>query len=208
MKVYTDIIQGEQEWLDLRKAHVSGTGLQKATSWPVTQKEKMYELLAEEYIEEEYLNAFEIIQKGNEMEPIIKAKYEEITWEKVIEVGFVEQDSQVWLSPDWLILKDWKYKKAIEIKAPRWKNYIKYLLEDKIPKVYFHQVVHYFLVIEDLEELDFIIGNFDCSKEIPQIYIITVTREELQKDIDKATKKLKEFKTKWDTLKDKLIKIW
>ena len=125
-------------------------------------------------------------------------------------VWFILKEKWLGLSPDWIIDscgwlsdKPW-YTKAIEIKCPRWKNYIKYLLEDKIPDEYKWQVVNYFVVMEDLEELDFIIYNPDCSEEIKSLHIINVTREELQEDINKASKKLKDFKKQWDELDNNL----
>lgn len=206
MKIYKDLEQWTEDWLELRKWKVTWTKLKWVTGWPKAQLTEMYTLLAETYIEEEYLNAFEIIERGNELEPIAKAKYEEETWEKVEEAWFIAKNDWWGLSPDWIILKWDKYTKAIEIKCPRWKNYIKYLLEDKIPDEYKLQVVNYFIVMEDLQELDFIIYNPDCSKEIKNLHIITVTRKELSKDIDKAEEKLKGFKTEWDKLKTILIK--
>jgi len=206
MKIYKDIEQGTDEWLDIRKWKITGTKLKWVCGWPQAQLTEIYTLLAETYIEEEYLNAYEIIERGNELEPIAKAKYEEITWNKVEEVWFIELDDKVGLSPDWIIAnKDWAYTKAIEIKCPRGKNYVKYILENKIPKEYLQQVVNYFIVIQDLEALDFIIYNPDCSTEIKQLHIITVTRLEITKDIDKALDKLESFKQEWDNLKLKLI---
>ena len=60
--------------------------------------------------------------------------------------------------------------------------------------------------MDDLEELDFIIYNPDVSAEIKSLHIINVKRADLQKDIDKANKRLEEFKANWDKLKATLIK--
>jgi len=119
-------------------------------------------------------------------------------------VGFITANDWNGLSPDGIILDEDSglYKKSIEIKCPRGKNYIKYLLEDKIPDEYRWQVCNYFVVMEDLEELDFIIFNSDVTEDITDLHIITVTRADLQKDIDKALDKLQGFKKDWDNLEN------
>ena len=59
--------------------------------------------------------------------------------------------------------------------------------------------------MDDLQVLDFVIYNPDCSDEIPNFHIIPVTREELAADIAKAEVKLKDFKDKRGDLKIKLL---
>jgi len=72
-------------------------------------------------------------------------------------------------------------------------------------KQYYWQVVHYFLVIDTLEKVTFSLYNPDIWDKDKQLHIITVTRQDLQQEIDKAEKKLADFKTKWNTLKDNLL---
>ncbi len=205
MKIHKDIEQQTTAWFELRRWVVSGTGLKSANWWKVAQLTKMYELIAENYIEEEDLNKFEIMERGNELENVAKLFFEEIMDKKVEEVGFITKNSRHWLSPDWII-KTWEvYWEALEIKCPRWKNYVKYLIEDKIPKEYFNQVLNYFMVMEDLETLYFMIYNPDVVNWLKEYHIITVTRKELQKDIDKAEIKLKDFRIKWEELENNLL---
>jgi len=209
MKIHRNINQGDPEWLKIRKWVITGTKLKSVMWWPAAQLTQHYELLSEMYIEEEKLSAWEIIERWNLLEPIAKAKYEELTWYKVEEVWFITKEDWHWLSPDGIIdmwYDEPVYTKAIEIKCPMWKNYIKYLLEDKIPDEYKPQVINYFIVIPDLEELDFIIYNPNVSIEIKDLHIITVTRQDLQKEIKNAESKLEEFKWNWDKLKNTLLK--
>ena len=67
----------------------------------------------------------------------------------------------------------------------------------KIDKSYFWQVVNYFLVIDTLEELDFMLFNPDFYDRENMIYIINVTRKELKEYITKADEQLKIFRTHW-----------
>lgn len=205
MKIYRDIIQQEPEWFELKKGKISGTSLKSVTGWAAAQETQMYELIADEYILEEDLNKFEIMERGNILEDVAKLFFEDITWKKVEEVWFILRDDQHWLSPDWII-KTWEvYWEAVEIKCPRGKNYVKYYIEGIIPKEYKSQVINYFLVMEDLELLHFMIYNPDVINWLSEYKIIEVTRVELQKEIDKAEEKLADFKTKWNTLKDNLL---
>jgi len=215
MKIYKDLEQWTPERLEIRKWKVTGTKLKWVLGWPEANLTELYTLLAEEYIEEEeWLKAWEIIERWNELEPIAKARYQDLTWEHVEEVGFITNKDWLWLSPDGII-SEWDkiikaihiwgwYSKWVEIKCPMWKTYIKYLLEDKIPKEYLPQVINYFVVIDDLQELDFIIYHPWASLKIKDIHIINVTRGELQDKIDKANKKLESFRTKWDDLENKI----
>lgn len=209
MKITKNLEQWTQEWLNLRKWVITWTKLKWVTWWKQAQLTQMYTLLAEEHLDEEELSSWEIIERWNALESVAKFKYEGITWHKVEEVGFIQVEDWLWLSPDGII-ETWEnvYWRAIEIKCPRGKNYVKYLLEDVIPKEYLTQVINYFIVMKDLEKLDFIIYNPDVIKGIPEIHIIKVTREDLQKDIGKAQDKLIIFKKGWDGLKDNLLEKW
>jgi len=75
----------------------------------------------------------------------------------------------------------------------------------KIEKLYFRQVVNYFLVIDTLEELTLFFFNPDIYREDMQVYQIQVTRSELQKDIEEAEAKLEDFKVKWKKLENNLL---
>ena len=63
----------------------------------------------------------------------------------------------------------------------------------KIEKTYYWQVVNYFMTIDTLKELSFFLYNPDIYDIEKQSYTITVTRDELQEDIDKAFVRLAEF---------------
>jgi len=207
MKIYKELEQWTEDWLNVRKWVITGTKLKWVTAWPKAQLTEQYTLLAEQYVNDEDLKAWEIIERGHELEPIAKANYEELTGHKVEEVGFITKDDWHGLSPDWIILDEdcGLYTWSVEIKCPMWKNFVKYLLEDKVPDEYKWQVVNYFIVMEDLKWLDFIIYNPDVSSEIPSLHVIKVTREDLQKDIEKAEEKISAFRATWEDLEDRLL---
>lgn len=70
-----------------------------------------------------------------------------------------------------------------------------YFLEDKIPDEYYWQIVHYFLVIDTLESLDFIVSNPDMHDEFFRLKKKTVYRSEFIDDIQKAKEDIVSFYT-------------
>lgn len=204
MKIYNNIKQWTEEWLKLRKWVITWTKL-KNIWWPKAQITEIYKLLAEEYCDDLDLRAWEIIERWNELEPTARLIYENITKQKVEEVWFIKKEKWLWLSPDWIIKIKWKIKKAIEIKCPMWANYIKYLIENKIPDEYYEQVLNYFLIIDELEELDFIIYNPDVKDKIPSFHIINIERGQLIKELTKMKEKIQLFKKEWDFNKNILL---
>jgi len=205
MKIIKNLEQWTPEWLEYRKGKITWTSLKWVTGWPKAQLTAMYELLAEQYIEEEDLRPYEIMERWNHLEDIAKLFFQDITWKKVEEVGFIEKDDQHGLSPDGII-KTWKvYWEALEIKCPRWKNYVKYYIENKIPDEYKNQVINYFIVMEDLQKLYFMIYSPDTINWLPEYKIIEITRADLEVDIRKAEEKLVWFKTRFNTLKQELL---
>jgi hypothetical protein len=73
------------------------------------------------------------------------------------------------------------------------KNFIKYWVQDKIPDEYYWQVIMYFIVIESLQSLDFIIHSPHPYDERVRTKRITVTREELLPDIQRAEMAIFDF---------------
>lgn len=208
MKIYKDIKQGTEEWLKLRAWVITWTKLKGIMGWPKAQETQIFELIWEEFapLEENYRSP--AMERWNDLEPIAKAKFEEIKNIKVEEVWFIKSDKYndkfwfwLWLSPDWIIedmkTPENKYNEALEIKCPWPKNHAKYIIENKIPDDYKPQVVNYFIVMPDLEKLYFVTYNPDFYIKDRQLFIIEVTREDLLKDIEKAQERLIEFRWKW-----------
>lgn len=209
MIIYKDIKQGSDEWLDIRAGVITWTKLKGVMAWTKAQETQIFELIWEEFapLEENYKSP--AMERWNELEPIAKAKYEALTSEKVEEVWFIKSNkikdkhNFLWLSPDWIIITDITdnkepiYWKAIEIKCPWAKNHTKYIIENKIPDEYKNQILNYFLVMPDLEELDFITFNPDYYIKEKQLFIINIKRKDLEKDLEKAKIKILDFRQKW-----------
>ena len=198
MEIFKNIEQGTEEWLKARAWVITWTKLKNICWSSKTQETAMYELIAEEFAPLEENFSSQAMQRWKELESIAKAKYIDKTWEKVEEIWFIKKNDYVWLSPDWVIFsEDWKIRKAIEIKCPLAKSFTKCILEKKIPEEYKYQVIMYFLVISDLEELDFILYNPDFYIKEKRLFVINIKRQDLEKDIYKAESQIEIFRQKW-----------
>lgn len=203
------------EWLQVRSGKITGTRLAdvlpnygkngETQASKKKRKNLIYELIAEKLasLPEVYQSFW--MERGKEMEEIVKKIY----GEKIENVGFVSRTDVDWLgiSPDWLIRdENGKITRAVEIKSPSPKVATKYLLEGKIPDEYFWQVVHYFIVFDDLESLDFIIYNPDFYSEELRIKTLVVTREELKDKIEFAKIELANFRKDWQDIANEFLK--
>jgi len=213
MKIINDLVQWEKAWLEARAWKISWTKLWIVMAWPKAQDSLIYELIAETIspLEETYQTP--AMERGNYLEQFWVEEYEKQTWDKVSFAGLVVKNEYHICSPDWLVYnKDNLITKALEVKCLSAKKMLKYMTCDsfldvyKIDKLYFWQVINYFLVIDTLESLTFYLYNPDIYDKNMQTYSIPITRAELQTDIDKAEEKLKGFKENWDNLKLKLLK--
>ena len=171
-----------------------------------TKEELIYELLAEKLapLPETYQSGW--MERGHRVEEVVKKLLEK---EKVESVGFISRTDIDWIgiSPDGIIRdENGKITRAVEIKSPSPKIFVKYLLDDKIPEEYFWQVVHYFIVFDELEELDFIVYNPDFYAEELRIKTIKVTRAELAEKIEYAKMELAEFRVMWQATAGEFLK--
>jgi hypothetical protein len=138
------------------------------------------------------------------------------------------------LSPDGFVRgHNGKYVKAIEIKSPDTHTAIFYRLTNMvgmealglgtwikatesfkpsskapymgIPAEYKWQVVQYFLVNEDLQSLDFITYDARFIDATQKLYVVTVSREEIQGAIDEARVELANFRADWMRWRDIIL---
>lgn len=199
-----DLQQGTQEWLDARAGVITGTTLKKVCGKDASGF--MYELIAQTVAPTDEHFVSDDMERGTEMEPEAIQAYEAETGVLTEEVGFCLHDEYDWLglSPDRLIKKKGKYVKAVEVKCPASKTQIKYIAEGGIPTEYRHQVLQYFIVCETLQELDFVTYDPRITIEALQLNIQTVTRKDLQDQIDNTLAILAEFREKWEAANNKL----
>jgi len=199
-----NIKQGTDEWLKARAGKISWTKLYNVMSWDAAQKTLIYSLIAEELasLEEPYTNQY--MERGIMLEweaaEEYNKKYKKV---KLSEVWLIQKNDYQVISPDRVIFnKKWKITKAIEIKCLSSSKHVRYLSVKnfievyKIEKLYFWQVVNYFVVIDSLKSLDFVLYNPDFYKKKYKLHIIKVKRSEIDEFIKLAKERIEEFRQK------------
>ena len=194
MKIYDKIIQGSDEWKELRHGKVGGSTAKEIMAKyekPITECAAFYTLLSEQMEDfDPFTNEFTSfsMQRGNELEPEARTEYERITGIEMAQFGWIEIDNFVGISPDgWNI----KLKKAIEIKCPAANTYAKYLLNfDEFLSDYVWQLVHYFVVLG--------VDSVDCvayrpENKVQPIIIKTITSETVIQVSAKVSKPISEL---------------
>lgn len=195
--VEVNVEQRTPEWIQYRLGKITGTRLKevlRADNLPL-----LYEMIGEvvsKQIEEIPVNR--AMQRGVDLEPVVRQMYQDKYNEIIEEIGFCLSDENDYLalSPDGFTLDR---KGAIEIKCPSTKTHVKYILDDKIPTDYLPQVCMYFIVNTELEWLDFV--TYDDRFEQLPMYVVRVTREEI-------SDKIFEYKTKIDKFTEKFEKYY
>ncbi len=172
-----DCEQGSEEWLAARLGIPTATGIknivtqsgQKSSGWV----SYLAELIAESI--EGGSDGFKSndMQRGNELEPRARMAYEFETGNDVVQVGgvYLNADKDLMVSPDGLIPN---LKKGVEIKCPKMKTHIKYLLEGGVPVEYVIQV-QAALWVTDYETWDFISYCPEYQKQ--PLYVYTAERD-------------------------------
>jgi len=187
--------QGTKEWLDLKKGRVTGTRLKEVMGR--SPKKLMYEMIAEKYDSTPGYQT-SAMSEGTLKEPWAVDQYQEETGQTVKEIGFISNGPDIGLSPDGMVGK----RKAIEVKCPSLPKHIEYIVNG-IPSEYLWQIVHYFVVIEDLEELDFV--SYHPNFPIKELHIVNIKREALAEKILEAKTKLETFLKEYNQLNAQLF---
>lgn len=153
--------QRSKEWFEMRLGVITGSrcgNIFKSNNVPF-----VYELIAErlsgEIMESPTSKA---MLHGIMMEPVALDEYRMRTGNDAREVGFCVHDEHPWLaiSPDALVYDDNDVPiGGVEIKCPSTKVHLEYLKNNKIPTIYKSQVMHYMIVIDTLQWVDFV--SFD-----------------------------------------------
>ena len=117
MKIYDNLQQGTNEWLEVRSGKFTGSDFHTLIGNSETKKKilfkKSIERLTKTTIIEEITSPD--IERGKEEEKNARLLYEMETGQEVKQIGFAELDEWVGCSPDGLINNDG----IIEIKCPK-----------------------------------------------------------------------------------------
>lgn len=199
-----DLQQRSAEWFQSRLGVITGSRAKKVFS--STNLSFMDELIAERFtgkMEETFQS--KAMEHGVLFEPEALNKYIEKTGNDAREIGFCVHDTYPFIavSPDALVLHRNRYVGGVEIKCPSTRKHIEYIRQNKIPSEYKHQVLHYFVVCETIDWLDFV--SYDPRLPKANLFIKRVTRQELLEDIAKAEQQYLKFYDKLQKYEQQII---
>ncbi len=170
MKIYKELVQGSDEWLKLRLGKFGGTDAQAVASNGKGLETLCFEKAGEIItgrLKEQYKN--EDMQRGNDLENTARSAYEMTTGNIVTQVGYIEKNEFVGVSPDGLVGDDG----IIEIKCPCDAVFVRFLYDHKIEPKYEWQMMHQMFVAER-KWVDYVVFNDNLNK----IEILRVERNE------------------------------
>ncbi len=173
--------ENREQWLQARRGKITGSRLKDIVVKRGTGKKiGFYELIAEKLgIPADGENAME---RGTRLEPEAVKMFEEETGKEVDSSLIIwqrEDNENIAISPDGCFNDD---TEAVEAKCLSSARHIEAWLTKRIPDEYEFQKLQYFIVNDKLEKLHF--AFYDPRLTAKPFFIITVTRDEVQEDID------------------------
>ena len=191
MKIY-NFEQRTEDWYNIRKGKMTASNAETIIANGKGLETYIYNLMAEYYSsaeKENYINAD--MQRGIDLEPEARLEFEFYTDLDVQEVGFIEYNDFIGVSPDGLIGDDG----LIEIKCPNDSIYFKLLLSNKIKPEYIAQMQMQ-MYVTDRQYCYFVSYNPNFEKSL---YIKKINRDEemidkLKKGLERGTELIKEIK--------------
>lgn len=193
-----NVEQRSEEWHKLRLGKFTGSRFADVLSKETTATYNnlintiVYEILSgqrEETYESEWM------RRGTELEPEARQEYEFLTNNKVQEIGFIQLDEFIGISPDGLISEDG----VLEIKCPKHTTHIDYLLKNELPSTYKPQVQGQ-LMVSKRQWCDFVSYHPDLDTLIVRVERDEEYITELRQKLDKA---IQEVQTRITKLKER-----
>jgi predicted phage-related endonuclease len=169
----------EEQWLDARLGRITGTRLGKLLS----KRDKKplagyYEMIAERVAIPH--NGENVMDRGKRLEEDALERFAAETGKTVsneLVLWSREDDENIALSPDGVIGDT----EAVEVKCLSSAAHIEAWLTQQIPTEYWHQVLQYFIVNDQLKTLYFVFYDPRMPKDL---FWLTKTREEVQTEVD------------------------
>jgi len=192
-----NVEQRSKEWFEMRLGVITGSrcaNVFKSNNLPFID-ELIAERLSGEIVESPTSKA---MMHGIMMEPLALDAYRMATGNDAREIGFCIHDTLPYLaiSPDSLVYEDDVPVGGVEIKCPSTKNHIAYMRGGKVPALYKSQVMHYFIVIESLQWMDFVSYDPRISSKL---FKFRIHRNDPDVEVDLEMRKMEYIKF-WNKL--------
>ena len=192
-----NVEQRSREWFAMRLGVITGSRCKnvfKSNNLTFVD-ELIAERLSGEIVESPTTPA---MQHGIMMEPVALDAYRLQTGNDAREIGFCIHDEHDFLaiSPDSLVYENGIPIGGVEIKCPSTKKHVEYLRMNKIPAEYKSQIMHYFIVIDSLQWMDFVSFDLRIQKKL---FIFRIHRDDPDVSLDLEMRKQSYLKF-WDKL--------
>lgn len=142
MIMHTDFNQGSDQWAEIRRGRIGGTSCatllvngRSDNGLGAGALAMVYEKAAEFFSDPEESYTSFAMQRGTELEPVARRRYEDETFSTVTEVGYISKGEYLGVSPDGLIGEDG----GVEIKCPAAKEFLRFMDTKVIKSEYFYQ---------------------------------------------------------------------
>ena len=189
MQIHRDIIQGTEEWHDLRKGKMTGSKASAIASQGKGLETYVKQIVIGMFAERKSFTN-EAMERGHELEPIGRMAYELQNGVDVEEVGFITHNEFVGYSPDGLVGEDG----LIEHKARNNEIHFDLLMNGKVDSSTIWQM-QFGMLIAKRKWCDFVCynPNFKQSLFVQRFYPDPEKQDKIKKGIFLGTKKLKEL---------------
>lgn len=173
--------ENRDEWLAFRSGKITGTRLKDVIRERGTgYKRGFWELIAERVALP--ADGENPMDRGIRLEDEALQRFIKETGKKVdinLIMWISEEDENIAISPDATIGKIC----AIEVKCVNSPAHIEALITQKVPKEYYHQTVHYFIVNPKLKTL-YLVFYDPRMPDKSAFFYLTINREEVEKDVE------------------------
>ena len=193
--IVKNVEQRSKEWFKMRLGVITGSRCKNV--FKSNNLTFVDELIAERLSGEVYESpTTDAMRWGMMMESVALEEYRMRKNLDAREIGFCVHDEYDWLaiSPDALVYDNDVPIGGVEIKCPSTKKHVEYLRQGKIPSEYKSQIMHYFIVIDSIEWMDFVSYDPRIQKNL---FIFRITRDEMIDDIDSRKQSYHKF---WEKL--------
>jgi hypothetical protein len=200
MLIHKDITQGSDEWFNVKAGKFSASNFSKLFSGKSTDSYKgiinkvVFERLSGKPIDSADTYKSPAMQRGNDLEPFARQNYELQTFNLVDEVGFIEVNDYVGVSPDGLIDKNG----GLEIKCLEYNAFIEFVTTQKIKTEYKWQIQGS-LWASEREWWDFYVYHPDLESKPLRVYRDEPEIKKLETELDIAIETVQQ---KLDLLKE------
>jgi len=206
-EIITGVEQGTEEWLALRCGCITSSCVRfmmAKGSDKLSYKDYVLHLMVERITGKPLSGGFKskAMKKGNNDEPLAREEYWFNCDEEIETVSFIKHPflPNCGASPDALVGDDG----GLEIKCPDSKTHLKYLIDPKVPTIYFWQI-HWLIACSGRDWWDFMSFDKSMPNDLRRL-IIRVERDEkkikqledeavkLNDEVEQSIKKLRSGK--------------